>query len=57
MTYATPEIFKSKPITAMAFQWNPEDKEFQYPKWFADMIEGGDGFTVLNEEDLMNKTE
>lgn len=51
MTHAPPQIFKSTPITAMAFQWNPHEPEFSYPKWFSDMIETGSGFTVNNDKD------
>lgn len=51
MTHATPLLFKSKPTTALAFQWNPHEEDFAYPKWFSEMLNNGAAFTVNNDRE------
>lgn len=50
-TAQAPQLFKLVPRPVLAFQWLPESEEFAYPKWFADMVETGRAYVVLNNKD------
>lgn len=51
MKHLEPELFKLKPQIITAFQWNPDDPEFVFPKWCADLIEIGKIRTVKNTKE------
>jgi hypothetical protein len=51
MTHAPHQEFKSITTTTMAFQWNPHETTFLYPKWFSNMNENGSAFIVNNDKE------